>query len=260
MLRFACVVTVLAGCTTEMPAGIAYIRLTEMDGTCGINEPGGADASDADKFMAQFEDLPYRRVHATAAFRGGGTFDGGHAITIPWQDEDGTISRLFIAVGPNRGYGATMLPNTSSLIYEQSTGLVEWQGGERRFAAKSAIGYLAYTMSNDNEDDRGPGHLYTMLAFDGVGPAGQARCRIAGVHATTSHDRFENYDPAWLEFDPSAMIVDRSVPTHAGDTAPSANLVAPEEAASDPGSPPPQLGPNSPPVLSNGASGGGACD
>jgi hypothetical protein len=249
-------IAAIAGCTAEVPSGIAYIRLTESTGACGIVDAADASPERTTEFIAQLTELPYRRVHATAAFQGSGLWSDGHNIAMPWRDEDGTISRFFVDIGPNRGYGVSILPNTSSLVFEQAAGLVQWQGTERRFAGLEARGYVAYGKG----DDLQPSTLFGIVAFDGVGPANEPLCRVVAVHATTTHERFEDYDPTWLAPDPSVMIVDRERPTLADDAAPGDHRVAPANAAADPGGVPPLLEQHAPFIFSNGASGGGACD
>jgi hypothetical protein len=249
--------TMLAGCAADIPVGVAYVRLTEMPGRCGVVDPVGASPYEVEDFLEQLTNRPYRRVRATAAFQGGSLLADGHNIAIAWRDTDGQIGRFFVDVGTNRGYGNTLLPNVGSLSYEQATGFVQWQGGERAFAGLEARGYIAYVRDSDTD---GPGELFGIVAFDGVGVANEALCRIVAVHATTGHDRFEAYDPSWLAPEPGVMIVERTPPTFVGERSPTDRPVMPEAASADPGGLPPPLMQRSPSVFSNGASGGGACD
>jgi hypothetical protein len=248
----------LGGCEDKI-SGIAFLHVTALDEACPPPEYEGHVDLDA---LAQ---LPYERAHAVAAYQGGSAWDGGDVIAIAWRDDDGTISRLFFDVGPARGFGISTPMPTDTLIWPESTGFVQWNGDERRFAAVSANGVFNYGKTGNPHDFRPgdtyePGELYAHLAFDGIGPAGEPRCMVLGVHATPDRERVDPYDPSWLTPTPGVMFTGNSQPTFVGDVPPGDAPVAPALAGPDPGGPPPALEVHLPTTAVNGGDGSGGCD
>ena len=257
---------VIPACVAQPEVGVAYVRLTESTGTCGISVP--TDQSDpmaVDKMIRDLTSAEFRGIHAQAAFEGGSQWEGGNLIAIPWIDPDGTIGRFFVDVGPDRGYGITIFSSTASVLgpeYEEATGLVQWNGTTRVFAGQAAHGVINYTQDAAHK----PRELFALLAFDGIGPAGEPLCRMVGLHGNRSHDRFERYDPSWMAAAPSLLITAcmaascPAAPTFSDEHAPNSDLVDPVGAGADPEGAPPSVEQRAPYYLSNGGSAEGACD
>jgi len=224
--------------------GIAFLHITDLDEPCpAVNADGTAK-------LDEFVFLPFRRAHATSAYHGGSEWSGGNVIAMAWRDDDGTIGRLAFDIGPDRGYGITdWIPppaGSTTSLYQETVGFVEWNGTERRFAALRANGVVNYQRddppgSHDSDDTFDQGEFYAHLAFDGVGPAGEPLCRILGVHATPDRERVDAYDPTWLE--PSATMMFSTVrePTFSAERPPTDKAIAPDLAGPDPGGEPPDM-------------------
>ncbi len=263
MLRAVTLTVLLCGCGPAAgPKGIAFVRVSELAGACPITFQPSSTNPD---FPV---DLEFRRTHATSAFRGGSHFPGGNLIVTAWSDPDGKVSRLYVDVGADRGYGATVSPSPS---WSQAFGYVEWKDGQRVFAAAHTDGYLTYAQSE--VDERGvlklrpppgkpPGALFAQVAFDGLDAAGAVACRVLALHADATQPREEPYDPSWFAANPSALIIEGPTPaqpTFADDTAPSTNPVLPDDAAADPGPAAPRLDFGGG-TLQDSFAGGNACD
>ncbi len=239
--------------------GVAYLRIAAMDGPCTATQPisGVPRLCPIDNLRCAVDkmlDLPFTRAQATVAFEAASQWPGGNLVAVAWQGADGSIGRLQIDLGPNRGYGLSHFPYPSPAVpsgqtfggmapppdgVQQAIGYVEWQGSERRFAATSVtsglINYGGLFVAGSVMPD--PRAMYVHVAFDGVGPNGEAKCRVIGMHVSGDYDRFNAYDPSWLEPDPGILLGNDRVwpPSFAGDKAPTVATLAPAAAPADPG-------------------------
>lgn len=264
---FVVVFAVLSACGPSGPNGIAFVRISELNGACPVERTGTGSPP---KFP---DDLEFRRSHATMGVRGDSIFTGGNVITTAWKEPGGRITRMYIDVGPDRGYGATVSPSTS---WTQAVGYVEWLDGVRVFSATRADGTITYEASTVDESGgafkdfsgppppgKAPGALFAHHWFTGVDDLGNTMCRLIALHADATQLREEPYDPSWLAANPTVLIVEGQAPkapTFDGDQAPSASLVSPDKAPKDPGSAPPRLDFKGG-TLNEGVGGGGnACD
>jgi hypothetical protein len=265
----------MLGCGQATPKGIAFMRLTEQPGSCGVTMPVGPMGVD------QLPPLPSRSVHGVASFEGGSRWASGDLVAIAWQDPDGTIGRIQVDIGPERGFGVSDFPTSAPNPHpQQAFGYVEWKDGQRKFTATQVFGILNYQPDTsgdtsvlpdlggtpDPNPHRPPAAFFSHIAIDGVGPQGEAQCRILGLHAAT-HDRVGDYDPSWLLPNPTMLFVDGAAATYADDKAPSVHLVKPSAATPDPGGEAPKLTGTSTsylPGASTGHTGGddgsGSCD
>ncbi len=241
----ATVLTGAAACAPQTPHGIAYLRITERDGSCPTTAAYAESCppSNPECAVTLLDNVEFRRAHATASFESGSRWLDGSLVVAAWQDPDGTIGRMYVDLGPDRGAGASLFPETPSL--QQAIGYVEWQGGARKFEARKALATIDYvTLDKASTFNRYsvsvvPNTLYAHAAFDGVGPHGEALCRIIGMHAAYDRARKDPYDPSWLAPNPSVLFVDgEGPPSYEADLEPTAQLVLPAEAPSDPGGPP----------------------
>ena len=248
---------VLAACSAK-PQGVAYLRITSMEGHCPATQPVGPctiDNSHCD--VEHMTDLPFDRAQATAAFEASARWADGNLIALGFQTSDGAIGKLQVDLGPNRGYGLSDFPYPTQVPgyvettppppegVQQGIGYVEWKDGQRVFAATSVTsGVINYGAIDPTEATTLDANTtYIHVAFDGVEADGLAACRVVGAHVVRNYDRFNAYDPSWLDPDPSAIMYqgETSPPTFDGDTAPTANLVDPGSAPADPGGAAPAL-------------------
>ncbi len=252
----------LAACGPSGPQGIAFVRVTELSGACPV-EPdllaGGP------KFPTDNE---YRRAHAVTSVQGDSRFAGGNLIVTAWKDPDGRVSRMYVDVGPDRGYGDTLSPATT---WTQAFGYVEWLGGQRVFAATRSDGALTYRWSEADEGGffkvkpppgKPPGAVFSHQWFTGIDASGAPACRLIALHADATALREEAYDLSWLAANPTAMIVEGAnpaAPTFTGDVEPGSTLVLPDQATKDPGSAAPRLDFKGG-TFGSGSGGSSACD
>ncbi len=237
----------LSGCQEAARPGVGYLHVTELPGACPVTQPlidwPMACPDDNRKCaVTALTTLPFERQRAASAFQGGSRWPGGNLIASGWQTADGTIGRMQVDLGPTRGYGPSVFPWTDpeGREVQQSIGYNEWKDGQRRFAATKVVSGLLEFYQDDSLGvhrgrDTHEQHLFALIAFDGVGPAGEAQCRIVGLHAMRDYDRFLPYDPTWLAPDPTGHLVNGAAPTFAAETAPTANLIEPAGAPADPG-------------------------
>jgi len=250
----------LAGCQEEDGGGIAFLHIGELDGPCPAYSQNVID---------RLEVLPFRRAHAIAAYQGGSAWDGGNLIAIAWQDADGTVGRLYYDIGPDRGYGITAPAPAFDAMgpreYQETTGLVQWNGDVRTFGALRSFGIVNYRTDAPpgaaTDELHGHGEFFAQMAYEGGDDDGDVVCRVIGVHAHPTRDRVDPYDPSWLAPNPGVMMSVTVAPTFAGDTAPSTDLVAPALAGADPGGPAPRMYIRNPETDQGGSGDGtGGCD
>lgn len=255
----------LGGC--GQPEGIAVVRVSELAGPCEI-------VWDSDRFPIVPRDLEYEQVRTAAAFQGGSRWSGGHLVAMGWVEEDGSIARLQLDLGPTHGYRATYMPTNEhreSLQPEmqQAISYVVWRDGVRVAAARDVNAVIQY-VPKDPDPAAGPfashgrpGTLFLHAAFDVVDAAGDTQCHIVAVHARADAARDELYDPSWLEPRPSAAIVEEDAvwtsPTFEGDVEPTRELIRAEDAPSDPGGDAPDMETRGDTLFEISRGGGNSC-
>lgn len=267
-----------SGSSGSGPQGVVYARIAASDGPCTATQPlegvpGFCPSSNLRCSVDQMDDLPFARARGTLAVEAASRFAGGNLLAMAWQNADGSVARFQMDVGPNRAYGLTHFPYPNPAVMggsyggdpappegvQEAIGYVEWKDGQRVFGATSVTSAILnygglFTAVSGTSGGPDPSVMFMHVAFDGVGPAGEAKCRVVGVHALRDYERFTDYDPAWLEPDPSIMLGDDHAwpPSFSGDTPPSMNIVAPGEAADDPGGVAPELALRAPTAYTHG--------
>jgi len=238
---------VLAGCPADEshPTGIALIRVSEVAGPCPIDTLNGHARIPTD--------LPFRRAKATAAFRASERFDGGHIITVGYQDEDARLGHIDLEVPAERGYG---IADYRDQVKVQAAGFAEWQGGTLLYAGERVDGYLNYFSAQGSDL---PGKVYALLAFDAIDG-----CRIVAVHASAEVERVTPFDPTWLVPRPGLLITNQggtqTTPAFDDLNMPGTGTVPPQDAPADPGEPAPAMPTHGPNAFSDGGGGDSPCD
>jgi hypothetical protein len=251
------------------PQGVAYVHLSSFDAPCTATQPlhdipTGCPSTNQRCAVDVMDDLPFTRAQATYAVEGASQFEGGNLLALAWQNADQSISRMQMDVGPNRGYGLTHFPYPAPSVVasgeafnglvappegvQEAIGYVEWKDGVRVFGGTSVTSaILNYgALFTDVVGINGlpdPNSLFIHVAFDGVGPAGEKKCRVLGLHGLRDYERFNPFDPSWLDPNPTMMLgndLSKWPPTFSGDAPPTSNLLA-VGAAPDPGGPAPDL-------------------
>jgi hypothetical protein len=250
-LCFALVTMFASGCA---PTGASFMHAIELPGTCESYISQRQDGGALPRYdFTPLDTMQFTRIHAATAFEGGSQWSGGNVIAAGWRDADGTVWRLQIDIGPERGYGITYVEDSATL--QQGIGLVAWRNGTRVFTTQRVFGAMNYIADHRNA----PQSLFGRFAFNGTDANGQPVCRVLGVHAAPDVERTDPYDPTWLRPEPS-ILFRGTAPSYTSDAPPSDHVAAAGEAGADPGGTAPHMTYESPNTLLNSEDFSGGCD